>query len=124
MTSDRQEKLINGLLRRALVPKGFRARNQEEEDAMLQALGHVEIEPEQQKRMLEKIRGLRPYDCEEPPEPVIDAKMEVDQKLAAMFRNEGEDLPREISDRLKQLETDADQESEDDPEDDGPANGP
>lgn len=119
MTGDRQEKLINSLLRRALVPKGFRPGNQTDEEAMLQALGHVEIEPDHQARMLEKIRGQRPFDCEQTPEPIVNGEIEVNQELAAMFKNEGEDLPPEIADRLKELESEASQEPDDDPDDDG-----
>ena len=51
-------------------------------------------------------------------------EIEVSSELTAMFRNEGEDLPGEIADRLKELEKEAAQDPDDDSQDDGPCDGP
>lgn len=118
MTSERQEKLIDGLLRRAIIAKGYRPRTEDEEDAMLEAFGHVEISEAKRDRMLRKIRGEQQFDAELPGEFSGGTAAEVNEELAAMFRGEGEEISPELQARLDELERRAAEsgEAEDDDE--------
>tara|TARA_R110002072_G_scaffold303108_2_gene493886 strand:- start:63304 stop:63678 length:375 start_codon:yes stop_codon:yes gene_type:complete len=122
--SDRDEKLLDGLLRRALVPKGFRPRTTQAEDAMLEALGHVEISHAKQERMLQKIRGTHLFDHEVAQNVAYeDETAEVNEELAAMFRADGEPISPEIVERLSELERQATEEPEEDDEPTGSSDG-
>lgn len=120
MTNRNDDAFMDGLFRRALVPKGFRPRSEEGIDEVLRALGQVDVSDEERQRVVEKILGLRPHnksseansDC--PPEQMAS----LSEELVEMFRGEGEDVPPEIAERLKQLEDQAAQEPEDDEVDD------
>lgn len=124
MTNRNEDAFMDGLFRRALVPKGFRPRTEEGVDEVLRALGQVEVSDEERQRVVEKILGLRSHkksseaksDCA--PEQ-MDSRTE---ELVEMFRGESEDVPPEIAERLKQLENEAAQEPDDDEVDhsDGP----
>lgn len=104
MTNERQENLMNGLLRRALVPKGFRPRSADDEDAMLKALGHVEISVDKRERVLAKILGKQPFDLGRSSEPESRTETAaINEELAVMFREEG-DISPEVQQRLSELE--------------------
>lgn len=124
MTNRNEDAFMDGLFRRALVPKGFRPRTEEGVDEVLRALGQVEVSNEERQRVVEKIFGLRP--CNKSPEAKSDYVPEQldsrSEELVEMFRGEGEDVPPEIAERLQQLENEAAQEPDDDEADnpDGP----
>lgn len=120
MTNRSEDAFMDGLFRRALVPKGFRPRTEEGIDEVIRALGQVEVSGEERQRVIEKILGLRPYNKASETEPDC-APEQMDSRsneLVEMFRGEGDDVPPEIAERLKQLENEAAQEPDDDEVDD------
>lgn len=103
MSKDKNEELLDGLLRRAIVPAGLRPRSEQDEDAMLDAMGYVEISPQKRDRMLRKIRGEEPYALERPEPTAAEAHPNVAAELAPMFRDEG-DIPPDLQRELEDLE--------------------
>lgn len=106
MNPDTLDDFIAGIIRRAIVPKGFRPRSDQELHKALDALGDVEISTDKARDMLEKIRSDRPFLI-----PVNDDSNDGDlslsesaEELVEMFRAEGEDIPPEVAERIRELE--------------------
>jgi len=120
MSNNSDDRLIEGLVRRSFVPKGFRPTTEADEDAMLDAMGDVELSSTKLDRVLGKIRGEIPFGIDAPREtpPSTPSTTSEEVELAAMFRGEGEDIPQELADRLKELEEDAATEPIDDEDQD------
>lgn len=70
---------------------------------MLEAMGHIEISREKRDRMLRKIRGEESYDLEQSDPVVVEPSSDAVEKLAPMFRDEG-DLSPEVQSELDDLE--------------------
>lgn len=110
MTDERIDSLFHGLLRHSLVAPGFRATNDVDEDAALEALGDIPVSPAQHSRMFKKIAGEVPcFNAEE--DTNCDKAAEtstLNSELAAMFRlGEGETISEELEQRLRELEKEA-----------------
>ena len=126
MTSrtENDDLFLEQLLRRALVPKGFRPRTEEGVGEVLDALGQVEISDLERDRVVDKILGRRPYYKELESESICEHEQvpSKSEELVEMFRGEGEEIPPEVAERLRQLEAEATQEPDDEEEDlsDGP----
>ena len=120
MTSrtENDDAFMERLLRRTLVPKGFRPRTEEGLGEVLNALGQVEVSEEQRDRIVDKILGRRPYDKAQELDVISEASQALSQneELVEMFRGEGDEIPPEIAERLRQLESEATQEPDDDEE--------
>ena len=123
MTRERDERLFDGLVRRAFVPTGFRPETAAGEEAMLEALGHIPISEDRCDRILQKASGELSFDCELATEATpghVEQRAE-SAELAAMFRGEGEDLSADLADRLRKLEEETEEEADldGDEDDDG-----
>jgi hypothetical protein len=118
--SDR-ERLFDGLVRRSLIPRGFRPTSDEEIEAMIDGLKGGEIPEEKLQRMLGKIRGDVPMSWEEPEDSLAEQPAESKEasELAAMYRGEGDELSPELEEKLREFEKRAAEKPAEDDEPDG-----
>ena len=121
MKESESDKKFASLIRRATVKPGFRPETDEEIDAMLKGLGHIEITEDKVERVLRKVNGVCPLEeCNsENPLEFVDP-IESSSELAEMFKNEcEEEYSQEVKDMLAEYEEearnpDADNDVEDD----------
>jgi hypothetical protein len=109
MNNNKPEKPLDSLLRRALVSKGLRPRTDEHIAAMLDTIGGVPVDRDKLARMLRKINGEEtvgpaPYKVLPYTAPEVTAS---EDGLIALHRSQGETLPPEVLERLKELERQA-----------------
>ena len=121
MSKDQQEQLFDDLVLRALVPRGFRPESDDEIEAMLEALGDCDDSEERTQRLKAKILSNDGPDLEK--ELRIEGSVEIDtseaNEFAEMFRGKGEDLPPELEQRLREMEDQASQPTDDEETDPG-----
>jgi len=106
MPNQNPERDINKLVQRALVPKGFRPRTDEQIAQMMDTIGGLPLDSEKLDRMLKKINGeiplgppvSRAIPYNEPP------CTEVEQGLAALHRSRGSSLSPEIQRKIEEAE--------------------
>ena len=106
MTNQDEDKMFDNLVRRSLVPKGFRPESDQDIEAMFDALGGAELSESKRSRMLRKIRGEEPviWEQEQDSTPVdIESAADV-RGMVEMFRSKGEEVPPELEEKLRELE--------------------
>jgi len=103
---DQNDRILDGLVRRTIVPKGFRPETDAEIEAMLDGLGQGEMPDDKLQRMLGKINGQIPMSWERDDEvsPYRDCDTAEARELAEMFRAKGEELPPELQEKLREME--------------------
>lgn len=117
MTIEDKEKMFDKLVRRSLVPKGFRPESDEGIEEMLDALGKCELSESKSNQMLRKIRGQEPmiWDREEGSTPVQHDDSTTNlREMVEMFRSKGDDVPPELQKKLLELEQQAAEEADED----------
>lgn len=117
----KDDRLIDGLVHRSLVSRGFRPETDEEIDAMLEGLGSGEIPQDKLARMLGKIEGTTSmaWDFVEEEPSQWDSDSAEATELAEMFRAKGEPLPPELEAKLREMEEKASEPPADDEDCDG-----
>lgn len=96
----------DALLRRALVPKGYRPTKDADIEKMLDTIGHEPISEEKMQRMLRKINGQEPMfpDRTSPP-PLSTAELnESERQLVALHRAQNKPLPPDLAAKVKAME--------------------
>lgn len=118
---DRGDRFFDGLVRRAIVPRGFRPQNDQEIESMLDALGTGEMSDEKLQRMLGKIHGMIPmsWEADRTEATSLDLESVEARELAQMFRAKGEELPPELEQKLRELEQRAAQPPDEEENSDG-----
>ena len=107
MTNKNSDHVFDGLVHRSIVPMGFRPETDAEIEAMLEGLGSGELSDEKRRRMLAKIRGDMPMswdESESDPAGKWQATSAEEREFAEMFRSEGDDLPPELEEKLREME--------------------
>jgi hypothetical protein len=96
----------DALLRRALVPKGYRPTKDADIEKMLYTIGDEQISEERQQRMLRKINGKEPIFPDRSSPPLIStAEMsESERQLVALHRAQNKPLPPDLAAKLKAME--------------------
>jgi hypothetical protein len=113
MKSHDEDPFFDGLVRRCIVPKGFRPQSDAEIAAMLDALGAYDLDDAKRDRMLRKIQGKEPmcWDVSSSDRTGLCNDMASTQQLVEMFRSRGEEIPPEIQEQLRKLEEEAGREA-------------
>jgi hypothetical protein len=119
----KSDELFNGLIRRAIVPRGFRPVNDEEVESMLEGMQGEEMPTDKYQRMLAKIEGGKPlaWESEDQDESLgeWDSESKEASEFASLFCSEGdEDLSPEMKEKLAEFEKRAAQPPEEDDESD------
>ena len=96
----------DAMLRRALVPKGYRPTKLADIDKMLDAIGEQPIEEAKFQRMLRKINGQEPVFPERTAlAPAIPDQLTAEeQDVYALCRSKNKPLPPDLAARVKALE--------------------
>lgn len=96
----------DALLRRALVPKGYRPTTASDIEKLLDMIDEEPITEEKKQRMLRKIDGLEPLFPERkaPVPEVPEALTSKDRQLIALHRAQNNPLPPELEAKLKAME--------------------
>ena len=106
MNSKRPNMRRDALLRRALVPKGYRPTRAVDVDRLLEALSTTPMDEVTKSRMLRKVNGLEEMfpDRSSPP-PVVSSELsETEKELGAMYRAKNKDLPPDLAEKVKAME--------------------
>lgn len=106
MNSKRPNMRRDALLRRALVPKGYRPTRAVDVDRLLEALSTTPMDEVTKSRMLRKVNGLEEMfpDRSSPP-PVVSSELsETEKELVAMYRAKNKDLPPDLAEKVKAME--------------------
>lgn len=108
------EKIFDNLVRRSVVPKGFRPESDQEIEAMFEALGEIELSESKRNRMLGKIRGETPMCWElEQDSALVDIESSSElREMVEMFRSRGEEVPPDLEEKLRALEQQAAEEAD------------
>lgn len=103
---DQDDRFFDELIRRAIVPRGFRPQNDQEIETMLDALGAGNMSDEKYQRMLGKVHGEIPlsWETDEAEAVSLESESMEARELAEMFRAKGEELPPELEKKLRELE--------------------
>lgn len=116
MSDQQANRKLHELVYRSVVPIGYRPRSDSDIEAMLDTIDCEPLSQQQQERVLRKIKGEEPVgiagddDC---PASSVE-ETEAERELAAMFKAEGDEIPPEIQEKLKQMEDEAAKPAEDD----------
>lgn len=106
MTYQDEDTMFDKLVRRSLVPKGFRPESDQDIEAMFDALGESELSESKRDRMLRKICGEEPviWEKEQDSTPVDVESVSDIRETVEMFRSKGEEVPPELEEKLRELE--------------------
>lgn len=121
MNSKQPNMRRDALLRRALVPKGYRPTKALDIDGLLDAMSTTPIDGETKSRMLRKVNGQEEMfpDRLSPP-PVVSSELtETERELVAMYRAKNKDLPPDLAEKVKAMEARTAQRPESDEESSG-----
>lgn len=96
----------DALLRRALIPKGYRPTRAANIDQLLDAIEADPIGDEKLQRMLRKINGQEPLFPEVEIAPVGDQAelTEQERELVSLYRNQNKPLPSDLAAKVKAME--------------------
>jgi DNA-directed RNA polymerase specialized sigma subunit len=96
----------DALLRRALVPKGFRPTKIADIEKMLDVIADEPISEEKVQRMLRKVNGQEPIFVELRPQrsDIPEELSETEQALCALHRSKKEPLPPKLAAKIKAME--------------------
>ena len=107
MTGEQPHMRRDALLRRALVPKGYRPTKPADIDKLLDMVGDEPMTDEQKERMLRKINGQAPMfpDRSAPSAPLLTTELtETERELAAMYKAQNKPLPPDLAAKVKAME--------------------
>lgn len=106
MSNQSPESRRDAMLRRALVPKGYRPTKDADIEKMLDAVGDQPIDETKIQRMLRKINGQEPVFPEQlSPIPVITGQLTPEeQDVFALCRSKNKPLPPDLAAKVKALE--------------------
>ena len=125
MSNNDPHKKILKLIDQAFVPKGHRPSTSADIEKMFEALRGEEIREDKLERMLRKINGeeaLFVNDVAPPTNEAIEISQQVtteDEQLFALYSGQGDNVPSDIEEKLKELEERASNESDDENEEEG-----
>ncbi len=119
MNPKEHDKPAQELIAKVLLPPDLCPSDPAAIEAMLDVADGEPLEDEQVERMLKKAMGELPVGQreEEEPEWCEDALNEQERELVALHRNEGDELPPEIAEKLRRLREKAKAEEEEDSDD-------
>lgn len=114
----------DALLRRALVPKGFRPAKIADIEKMLDVIDDEPISEEKVQRMLRKVNGQEPIFPERQTQTreMPTELNESERALCAMYRSRNKPLPPDLAAKIKAMEERAQKRNEQD-SDQGPSGG-
>ncbi len=106
MSNQQPEMRRDMLLRRALVPKGYRPTKVTDIEKMLNTIDSKPMSEDKKQRMLRKIDGLEPIFPERSvPHLLAAAELsEQEQELVALHRAQNKPLPPDLAARVKEME--------------------
>ncbi len=106
MNSQSPDSQRDAMLRRALVPKGYRPINNADIEKMLDAIGDQPIEDAKLQRMLRKINGQEPMFAERvaPTSAIPDLLTPKEQEVFALCRSKNKPLPPDLAAKIKTFE--------------------
>jgi hypothetical protein len=106
MNSKQPNMRRDALLRRALIPKGYRPTKAADIDRLLDAMSAAPMDEETKSRMLRKINGLEGMFPDRPSTPPVPSAelTEVERELVAMYRAKNKDLPPDLAAKVKAME--------------------
>jgi hypothetical protein len=105
MTPEEHDKPVRDLIARFYLPPDLCPSDPKDIEAMLDAAGGRPLGEDQIERMLKKARGELPVGEREEGEPEYseEALSEEERELVALHRNEGNELPPEVEEKLRRL---------------------
>ena len=104
MPAKYNDKELNSLIFKAIVPKGLRPTSKQDIEAMLDALGGEEISENKLQRMLRKIRGEEPIGfCDWESLNSLEELTIRQEELVAFYRAQGKQLPPDIQAKLDNI---------------------
>ncbi|MBL9149854.1 MAG: hypothetical protein JNM94_14275 [Phycisphaerae bacterium] len=106
MNSKQPNMRRDALLRRALVPKGYRPTKGADVDGLLDAMNATPMDEETKARMLRKINGLQATfpDRSFAPRIASSELSETERELVAMYRAKNKELPPDLAEKVKAME--------------------
>lgn len=106
MNSKQPNMRRDALLRRALVPKGYRPTKGSDIDRLLDAMGTAPMDQETKERMLRKINGTEATfpDRSSSPSVLASELTETEKELVAMYRARNKELPPDLAAKVKAME--------------------
>ncbi len=106
MTNQNPEMRRDMLLRRALVPKGYRPTKNSDIEKMLNTIDDAPIDHDKKARMLRKINSQEPM-FQRPAKPIftVDTKLtEQEREMVALHRAQNKPLPPDLAAKVKAME--------------------
>jgi hypothetical protein len=105
MTPEEHDKPVRDLIAKVFLPPDLCPSDPKDIEAMLDAAGARPLGEDQLERMLKKARRELPVGQreEEKPEWSEEALTEEERELVALHRNEGDQLPPEVEEKLRRL---------------------
>lgn len=96
----------DALLRRALVPKGYRPTKGSDIDRLLDAMSTAPMDQETKERMLRKINGTEATFPDRSASPSVSSSelTETEKELVAMYRARNKELPPDLAAKVKAME--------------------
>ena len=96
----------DALLRRALIPKGYRPTKLEDVEKMLDAIGDQPVGESKLQRMLRKVSGQEPMFLEHtsPAPKTPDQLTAKEQEVYALCRSKNKPLPPDLAAKVNALE--------------------
>lgn len=120
MTDQTPDKPLDALLRRSLIPRGYRPERDADIEKMLAAMDDEGMTLEKHERMLRKINGEEPTFVPLPHSDsteVAEQLSEQERELVALHRAQGKPLPPDLAAKLKAMEQRAAQPPSDETDD-------
>ena len=119
MTPEEHDRPIRDLIAKHYLPPDLCPSAPDEIEKMLDAAGGTPLEEEQIERMLKKARGELPVGEREDEEPEWseEEEQETQGELLALHRNEGNELPPDVAEKLRRLREQAKEQEEIDGDD-------
>lgn len=106
MTNQNFDIHLDGLVRSALVPKGYRPIKNSDIEKLLDTIEEEPISEEKKQRMLRKIRGQEPvFQDRTYPESIITTDLTAQEKeFVTLHRAKNRPLPPDLAAKLKEME--------------------
>ncbi len=115
MPAEDQDQWLRELIAEATIPRGFRPINDDEIEALLDAVDSKPLGEDAIDRIIAKAMGCLPLGERQQQEDVFNeaALTERERELLALYRSQGEELPPEIQRKLEEFRKQVEQEMED-----------
>lgn len=106
MNSKQPNMRRDALLRRALIPKGYRPTKGADVDCLLDAMSATPMDEETKSRMLRKVNGLEAAFPDRSPSPaVVSSELtETERELVALYRAKNKELPPDLAAKVGAME--------------------